>query len=53
MVKELEEIRGKAEKRKELVETVETTKNRIKEVKQQIADATIEEKVAARRDCEE
>ncbi|KAK8833004.1 hypothetical protein WA577_003981 [Blastocystis sp. JDR] len=44
VVKELEEIRGKAEKRKELVETVETTKNRIKEVKQQIADATIEEK---------
>lgn len=42
---ELEEIKGKAEKRKELVETVETTKNRIKEVKQMITDATIEEKV--------
>lgn len=44
-MKELEEIKGKSEKRKELIETVEATKNRIKEVRQMITDATIEEKV--------
>lgn len=49
----LEEIMGELKKHEGLVNSVEKTKVRIKELKQLLGDATIEEKVAKEGESEE
>lgn len=49
----MEEIMGELKKRESLVNSVEETKTRIKELKQLLGDATIEEKVEKEGESDE